>query len=166
MSDLCSEEYNDRPSADKILNERRIYFKYEDDIYFDPIVLKINSDEFFEGLEKSRSIFINIIRGKIERYEAYETLKLKIKNFVRDYEERMEKMLEFCGNETELMNQHSIIGNHIKKEMLKYNPFNDFALIEPYLIKLEVELKKTFNTILKVKSDQQTLELQNVIRDA
>jgi hypothetical protein len=85
------------------------------------------------------------------------------------YEERMDKMLEFCGNETELMNQHSIIGNDIKEKMLKYSPFNDFSLIEPYLTKLDVELNKTwsdFNAILKVKLDEQTLKLQNVIRDA
>jgi hypothetical protein len=81
----------------------------------------------------------------------------------------MDKMLEFCGNETELINQHSIIGNDIKEEMLKYNPFNDISLIEPYLTKLDVELNKTlsdFNAILKVKLDKQTLELQNVVRDA
>jgi hypothetical protein len=149
-----------------VMNDFDVKFEEENDVK--------TVSEYKNSLEMQiMNEFHKIKNQNKSKYESYKTLKLKveleIKNFVGDYEERMDKMIEFCDNETELMNQHSIIGNDIKEEMLKYNPFNDFALIEPYLTKLDVELNKSlsdFNAILKVKLDKQTLELQNVIRDA
>jgi hypothetical protein len=124
-----------------VINDFEVKFEEESDVK--------TVSEYKNSLEMQiMNEFHKIKNENKSKYEAYETLKLKveleIKNFVREYEERMDKMLEFCGNETELINQHSIIGNDIKEEMLKYNPFNDFSLIDPYLTKLDVEAINLF----------------------
>jgi actin-like ATPase involved in cell morphogenesis len=119
------------------------------------------------------SEFEKIKNENRSRYEAFETMKLKVelevKRFGQEYEERMYQIIESCGNETELLEQHSIIGNNIKEEFMTFNPFRDLKTFEPYLTKLEVELEKSLcdlTTISKAYLDKRSLELQNVVRDA
>jgi hypothetical protein len=150
----------------KVLKDFETNFEEESDAkivcdYRNSFEMQINS-EFEKIKNENRS-----------RCEALETMKLKVelevKRFGHEYEERMYKMIEFCGNETELLEQHSIIGNNIKEEFMTFNPFRDLKTFEPYLTKLEVELEKSLSdltVISKNNLEKQSLELQNVVRDA
>jgi hypothetical protein len=117
--------------------------------------------------------FENIKRTNRERNELIEKsdmkLQLKIKEFVAEYEERMEKMIPFCGEETDLIKQHLKIENVIKQKMNESNPFSNTKSFESYMTTLEVEINKSFNDsnkVFKVHLDKQLLELQNVIMNA
>jgi hypothetical protein len=175
MKELFSDNSSISEEEIENLNQnivKDIMSKFENEFLHEEDINVINS--YRRALEiKIMNEFENIKRTNRERNELIEKsdmkLQLKIKEFVAEYEERMEKMMPFCGEETDLIEQHLEIENVIKQKMNESNPFSNTKYFESYMTTLEVEINKSFrdfNQIFKVNSDKQLLELQNVIMNA
>jgi len=152
--------------VENVLSQFNTNFETEEDVSViesNRRALEIKIIQEFDRIKET-----NRQRNKSEENSELK-LRLEIKDYVKDYEERMGKVVEYCGDETDLLEQHSQIQYIIKQKMIDSNSSLPSKFLEPYLTQLEVEINKSFNDckkIFKVSSENQLLALQNVITNA
>jgi len=85
--------------------------------------IEVLIDEEFEKIKQN---------NKLRRDLKENNLENMTNEFLAKYEEKMEQILELVDGQSELLDNHEQVKDHIVREFKELNPFTDSSLLDPY----------------------------------